>query len=487
MSIAVTGMPNVVADVSASSALCMPNGQSGRTCDVTILAPVGADTFTATLYDGPSASGNVLGTGTTQQTVVASTPFEVAIAVSGVPYSLTVGVSQSSFTVGTPATASVVVQAYDYDENLITGTYATPVTLTDSDTTGTFTLSSTTVGSSSAGATLTYNGLGTTSATISASEDGVTPANVVSQTVVASLPATQFLYAAEQNTNAITVTLASGSGDIAPVRTISGSATTLNDPVGLAVDSSGNIYTENANGAYTASAYEIAVFGPTANGNVAPTRLINGADTGLGDSLSLAVDALGQIYASNQSLGDVTVYAPGASGDAVPSRTITAAGLTTPSGIAVDAAGLIYVLNGNGGTSGSPNALYVFAPTAGANATPLRMISGSATGLSFSVEVAVDSTGNAYVANADGNSITVFGPTQNGNVAPLRTISGSNTLLNGPLGLSLDRAGDLFVTNQNGENVVVFAPGATGNVAPTRIFAGSQTGFATPYSIVVGP
>jgi len=60
----------------------------------------------------------------------------------------------------------------------------------------------------------------------------------------------------------------------------------------------------------------------------------------------------------------------------------------------------------------------VFAANASGNAAPLRTISGSATGLNVPSGIALDVSGNMYVANANGNSVTEYAAAAAGNVAP---------------------------------------------------------------------
>jgi len=72
----------------------------------------------------------------------------------------------------------------------------------------------------------------------------------------------------------------------------------------------------------------------------------------------------------------------------------------------------------------------------------MATISGPLTQLDLPSGIAVDSGGNIYVANdgSDGNGvdmIAVYPPGSNGNVAPTFTISGSLTGLSQPVGIAL--------------------------------------------------
>jgi hypothetical protein len=65
------------------------------------------------------------------------------------------------------------------------------------------------------------------------------------------------------------------TGDVAPVRTISGPTTGLNRPFDVAFDPNGNLYVSNSGGS------TITVYGKGASGDVTPIRTIAGPNTGL--------------------------------------------------------------------------------------------------------------------------------------------------------------------------------------------------------------
>ncbi len=63
--------------------------------------------------------------------------------------------------------------------------------------------------------------------------------------------------------------------------------------------------------------------------------------------------------------------------------------------------------------------------------------------MSLSDGIALDGSGNIYVANDNGtNTVTVYAAASNGNVAPIRSIMGTSTQLNGP-GVSRSTSGVL--------------------------------------------
>jgi len=186
--IAINGAGPTFANVSASSTLCTATS-SGRTCAIPVGAPAGAATFVITLYDGPSGSGNLLGTGSVTQTVVLGTAFSVNVVVNGVIATLAIAVSPTSLPAvpGTPSTATITATAKDADGNTIIGpgNYTTPIALTNSDTSGATSISPTSLTTIGQTATLTYNGSSslTQVITLGAQVPGI-PATAVTTTAV---------------------------------------------------------------------------------------------------------------------------------------------------------------------------------------------------------------------------------------------------------------------------------------------------------------
>jgi len=118
------------------------------------------------------------------------------------------------------------------------------------------------------------------------------------------------------------------SGNVAPVRMISGSNTGFHGLFGVATDASGNVYVldtlEVPGVSASSSIYE---FPPSANGNVAPMRTIAGSNTGMDNTFTsyLQVDSTGTIYVTGDrgNTPYVAAFGPGASGNVAPVTTFT--------------------------------------------------------------------------------------------------------------------------------------------------------------------
>jgi uncharacterized repeat protein (TIGR02543 family) len=283
-------------------------------------------------------------------------------------------------------------------------------------------------------------------------------------------------YVANILANSVTEYAVGADGNSSPIRTISGSSTQLNSPVGLAMDAAGTtLYVANS-GDDT-----ITEYGAGTSGNVTPIQAIGGSLTGLSGATGVALDSAGTLYVTNATSNSVTEYSPGANGNAAPSRTISgySTGLSGPRGVALDANDVLYVTNANA------YSVTEYSAGASGNVAPVRTISGGNTGLGYPTSIQIDPNGNLYVANPQEGywSITEYGPGTNGNVAPARSFSGGVF----PYFVALDAAGTAYVANNSNQSILEFGAGASGGVAPIRTITGSLTGLSGPFGIVVSP
>ena len=193
LTVAVNGAaPSVTANVTPGSSGCTASS-SGTTCDVSVEAPPGQDTFTVTLYSGTNATGSMLGTGTVTAGVSTESNTPVNITLDGIVASVSIALANPAPPAGTPATVALTITAKDASGATIIppGSFSPAITLTDSDTSGHTHLSATTVSDPGASVTLSYDGsAAVTSATISAatggSITGVTPATFTPATATPS-------------------------------------------------------------------------------------------------------------------------------------------------------------------------------------------------------------------------------------------------------------------------------------------------------------
>src|SRR5262249_48030290 len=160
-----------------------------------------------------------------------------------------------------------------------------------------------------------------------------------------------------------------------------GPATGLRLPWGLVVDTVHNeVIVANEGVEIGPVPPSITVYSRTANGNVAPLRTIKGSATGLSGPSGLALDILhNELGVPNAIPNSITVYSRTAHGNVAPLRTLsgTGTGLNDPSGVAVDTVhDELFVANVAGF---GPGFITVYSRTAHGNAAPLRSLSGDAT------------------------------------------------------------------------------------------------------------
>jgi hypothetical protein len=197
------------------------------------------------------------------------------------------------------------------------------------------------------------------------------------------------------------------AGEASPIRVLRGHATRLSRPAHVAFDSRGRMYVANTDG-------HVTVYREGAGGNAAPLRTIAGRNTLLRHPAKLALAAgdtlmvlntfglSGWQYPSGPGYSTVTVYAPDAAGDVEPVRSIVVNGgtrsagsrlrLTTPTGMAVDRNGSVYV------AFLDPGAIAVYQPGAEGDIVPKRLLPGDRTG-KYPVGVTVSPLGELYVAS----------------------------------------------------------------------------------------
>jgi DNA-binding beta-propeller fold protein YncE len=196
------------------------------------------------------------------------------------------------------------------------------------------------------------------------------------------------------------------------------------------------------------------VFARLANGNVAPSRVIEGQATNLSRTMhGIAYDEVNDEIVIPVALsGAVLVFKGDAKGEVPPSRAIqgTRTRLVRPHTVAVDP-----VNNEILTADPSMRAVVVFDRLANGNVAPKRVISGPKTGLLDIVGLAADPARNVIIAasrkgNGDKVGIFVFDRLANGDVAPKAFIGGEKSKLAHFRQVAVDpNTGNIFLAQQN--------------------------------------
>ncbi|HEY3839705.1 MAG TPA: SBBP repeat-containing protein, partial [Bryobacteraceae bacterium] len=291
------------------------------------------------------------------------------------------------------------------------------------------------------------------------------------------------------------------AGGAPPATPVTANNTSIGGPYNVAADSAGNIYFSSGNSVFKLSA------GGTLNLFAGNGRGGYAGDGGpalqaqLNLPTGIALDATGDVYISDSLnnvvrmvnlAGVITTVAgnglPGYSGDgggATAADPTIAGMLTNPLGLAVDKSGNLYIAdNGNHAirrvtTDGNINTfagnqVYSFGYSGdGAAATSAQ--------LDFPTDVAIDSSGNVYIA--DYGNFVIRQVTKDGNIHTyagndINSFAGdgaaaTSASLFQPYGVAVDSSGNLYVTEYGDSRVRKIASGSNGAGGNISTIAGN--------------
>lgn len=242
-----------------------------------------------------------------------------------------------------------------------------------------------------------------------------------------------------------------------------GTAAQFNGPMGLTRDSAGDIYVADALNNVLRNTSSAGVVSTLAGGP--SSGFVNGSGTAarFSDPRGVAVDNSGNIYVADRGNDAIRMVSPAGvvstlAGSGLPGSTDgtgTAASFFNPEGIAVDAAGIVYVAD----TSNS--ILRRVTPTG----VVTTLAGGRAAGLTDPRGLAIDSSGNLIVADTGHNRIVRVTPS-----GVVTTLAGSGTsgFVNGtgtaasffrPMGVAVDASGNVYVADTGNRAIRLVTPG----------------------------
>ena len=234
--------------------------------------------------------------------------------------------------------------------------------------------------------------------------------------------------------------------------------TGLTAPTGVAVDGAGDVFIADSG-----NVSEVAA-GPAGLNTAGQVTL----KSGLGTKLKLAADGFGDLYISDPDNHRVVKLATaGAAPGRLGQMETDLGGFNAPSAIAVDASGNLYVADGS-------NLIEV---TAAGTQTTLLSSLRNATGL------AVDPSGAVYVTEPGG---TIRIPDVGGALTPAsQTTVASN--VTAPTSVAIDPAENVYVTDATAENVELVGASASTNFGTLSSTTGTQTGNYTVLNVGNSP
>jgi sugar lactone lactonase YvrE len=280
-----------------------------------------------------------------------------------------------------------------------------------------------------------------------------------------------------------------------------GNAARFNVPGGIALDNSGNIIVADTNN-FTIRKVTPAGVVTTIAGTAGTHGSTGGTSALFYYPSNVAVDSSGSIYvadATNQLIRKITFNGTTASTSTLAgsvgrtgyrNATGTGARFDNPLGVAVDSSGTVYVADATNNLIRKVTSSGVVTTLAGGgSSTGTTAGSTDGTGNSalfnFPVDVAVDGSGNLYVADTNNDTIRKI-VTSTGVVTTIAGTAGSSgstdgvgtsARFNAPSGVRVDSAGNIYIADTNNQTIRKLTPaGLVTTIAGTVGTSGSTDG-----------
>jgi len=278
----------------------------------------------------------------------------------------------------------------------------------------------------------------------------------------------------------------------------------FNNPYGVAVDNSGNLYVADSKN-YIIRKITPSGLVTTIAGQAGLIGNVNG--TGLSAQFGviegIAIDSSGNLYVTDLTYNTVRKVTQTNGNWTVSTVIPSTAGLNQPIGIAVDTNGNLYIADSGNyvirkvSVSGT---MTILAGSIGQSSG----INGVGTSATFAgpVGVAVDNSGNIYVTDSGASTIRKI--SSSGVVTTIGGFIGAPGLIDGPLNntenqfshpfaIAIDSAGNLFISDQSSltvireitSNGIVSTIAGAANIAASNNGTGSQAYFNNPHGIAV--
>ena len=290
------------------------------------------------------------------------------------------------------------------------------------------------------------------------------------------------------------ITIASSALINNQVATLAG-GTFFNSPTGVAVDAAGNVYVAEPASHYIRKITPAGVVSTLAGSGTAGSSDGTGSAASFYNPTGVAVDAAGNVYVADQynnkirkitPAGVVSTLAGSVTGIAGSANgTGSAASFNNPTGVAVDAAGNVYVADQNNHKICKITPAGVVSTLAGSGTGGSSEGTGSAASFYYPSGVAVDAAGNVYVADYFNNKIRKITPagvvsTLAGSTAGSADGSGSLASFFYPYGVAVDAAGNVYVADYFNNKIRKITPaGLVSTFAGTDVQGSSDGGPTT--------
>jgi sugar lactone lactonase YvrE len=264
-----------------------------------------------------------------------------------------------------------------------------------------------------------------------------------------------------------------------------GTAATFSAMLGVVADSNGNVFVADTDNHAIRKITPTGVVSTFAgNGSVG---FVNGTGTAatFNSPSGVAVDSSGNVFVADTGnaairkitpTGAVSTFAGTGSGGFV-NGTGTAARFSAPAGVAVDSSGNVFVADPGNAAIRKITPTGVVSTFAGNGSAGRSDGSGTAASFFGPIGVAVDSSGSVFVADKFNNAIRKID--RSGNVSTVAKITDLSNGVSRPLGVTVDSSGNVFYTTA-GFVCAIFKLSDTGGISTFAGHAGTCGAIASP-------
>ena len=281
------------------------------------------------------------------------------------------------------------------------------------------------------------------------------------------------------STGVVTTLAGSGTGQFADG---TGTNASFFSPHGVAVDSAGNVYVADYTNQRIRKITPAGVVTTLAGSGTQAFADGTGTNASFFNPIGVAVDSAGNVYVSDYSNnrirkitpdGVVTTLAGSTSGytDTTKNGAVSGALLNIPRAVAVDSSSTIYVADTSNNRIRKITSTGVVTTLAGSGIATFA--DGTGTNASFNLPngVAVDSSGNVYVGDTVNNRIRKITSTgvvttlAGSGIATFVDGTGTAASFNTPQGITVDSAGNVYVIDQLNYRVRKITPDIVSTLA----------------------
>ena len=284
-----------------------------------------------------------------------------------------------------------------------------------------------------------------------------------------------------------------------------GTAARFNSPRGVAVDGAGTVYVADRDNNRIRKVTAAGVVSTLAGSGTAGFADGTGAGAQFNYPTGVAVDGAGTVYVADQSNNRIrkvsaagvvsTMAGSGTAGFA--DGTGTAAQFNNPFGLAVDAAGTVYVADQSNNRIRKVTAAGVVSTVAGNATAGYADGTGAAAQFDNPTGIAVDGTGTMFVADGNNNRIRKVTPagvvsTLAGGTQGFADGTGPAARFKNPFGVAVDGAGMVYVADYNNYRIRLVTPTGVATTLAGSGITGQADGEGTtalfnyPQGVAVG-